>query len=215
MSICNMKKIIILITLFAVIALHSQIKDTTIVNEGFTSHYSFVFKGPEYVTYTLDTRGKDKCDYWTYDFKEVSPRMATSSDFYKSGYDRGHLSPAENYDHICRPDLKAQASYYYNVSPQTPSLNRGMWKWLENEERRLSKNYKIGVVAGTIYSMNYIGDHVYVPSHHWKVIYNYDTGKVLFRRIYTNTTTPTEKDITIKSLIKKIGYTPEEFKKLK
>lgn len=59
---------------------------------------------------------------------------ASDSDYTRSGYDRGHLAPAA--------DMKASmgsmiASFFLsNISPQDPSLNRGLWSRLEEAVRK-------------------------------------------------------------------------------
>lgn len=64
---------------------------------------------------------------------------AYSGDYTKSGYDRGHQAPAGN--QTVDPDLKDQTFYLSNMAPQRPSLNRGIWKMLEDKTRAWVSEY--------------------------------------------------------------------------
>ena len=55
------------------------------------------------------------------------------SDYTGSGYDRGHQAPAGN--QTKDPLLKDETFYMSNIAPQRPSLNRGIWKILEDKTR--------------------------------------------------------------------------------
>ena len=41
---------------------------------------------------------------------------------------------------------------FYNALPQTPKLNRGIWKHYETEIRKLSQNDSILIITGSIFS---------------------------------------------------------------
>ena len=58
---------------------------------------------------------------------------AYPQDYVGSGYDRGHQAPAGN--QTVDPELKAQTFFMSNMAPQRPSLNRGIWKQLEDKTR--------------------------------------------------------------------------------
>jgi len=72
----------------------------------------------------------------TNDFREdslVTTGCAIKSDYWNSGFDRGHLAPSADF----RWSKKALSeSYFYsNMSPQRPDLNREIWADLENTVR--------------------------------------------------------------------------------
>jgi endonuclease G, mitochondrial len=54
-------------------------------------------------------------------------------DYKGSGYDRGHQAPAGNQTRD--QALKDQTFYMSNMAPQRPSLNRGIWRVLEDKTR--------------------------------------------------------------------------------
>lgn len=64
-----------------------------------------------------------------------------NSDYFKSGYDRGHLAAAGN--HKRTQQLVEQTFYLSNMAPQVgKGFNRDSWNRLERHVRNLSKNYK-------------------------------------------------------------------------
>jgi endonuclease G len=98
------------------------------------------------------------------------PDVTDNEKFYKkSGYDRGHNMPA--FDNECDQNGNNECYYYSNITPQSPHLNRGDWKKLEDHTRDLVMKYdSVRVWCGSIGSIEKIGK-VSVPSLCWKVIY--------------------------------------------
>ena len=86
----------------------------------------------------------------TNDFREdqinVSTGTAYLEDYRGSGYDRGHLAPAEDFEWSA--EAMSDSFFMSNMSPQDPSFNRGIWKRLENRVRTWAlENDGIYVVA--------------------------------------------------------------------
>jgi endonuclease G len=98
-------------------------------------------------------------------------------DYKKSGYDRGHQMDA--YDCGCDSVAMVESFYYSNVAPQSPALNRGIWKKLEEYTRKLAKEYdSVLVLCGSVdLEKRYIG-RVAVPDYCWKVLYIKKLNKV-------------------------------------
>lgn len=92
-------------------------------------------------------------------------------DYKKSGYDRGHNMSAE--DNTCNKEGMNECFYFSNMFPQIHSLNGGVWKKLENQERAEAKQYgKIKVFIGSTGELKKIGKgKVVVPEYCWKIIY--------------------------------------------
>jgi endonuclease G len=106
-------------------------------------------------------------------FKEdplVTTGSATDDDYKGSGYDRGHLAPAA--DMTWDQQAMDESFYYSNMSPQHPSLNRGIWKRLETKAREWAEKYgEIYVATGPVFisELEEIGPNkVDVPSHYYK-----------------------------------------------
>lgn len=90
------------------------------------------------------------------------------SDYRGSGFDRGHLSPAA--DARCNATHMEESFYFTNMAPQTPALNRGQWKNLEEWTRYLAvQNDSVYVRAGCVGESHRI-QRVAVPTHCWKII---------------------------------------------
>ncbi|MDX1651140.1 MAG: DNA/RNA non-specific endonuclease [Brumimicrobium sp.] len=105
---------------------------------------------------------------------------AHDKDYYKSGYDRGHLAPAAD----MAGSLKCmQESFYYsNISPQLPGFNRGIWKKLEAQVRKWAVQYdSILVVTGPLLGIdenNRIkSSQVCIPKGFFKALLIYYEGK--------------------------------------
>jgi DNA/RNA endonuclease G (NUC1) len=70
----------------------------------------------------------------------VATGSASLNDYSGSGFDRGHLAPAN----VFSWDERAMSESFYlsNMSPQDPSFNRGIWRVLEGEVRGLAREYQ-------------------------------------------------------------------------
>ena len=117
----------------------------------------------------------------TNSFKEdplVLEGSASHSDYKGSGYDRGHLAPAGD---MTWSKMAMEESFYYsNISPQTPSFNRGIWKRLESRVRIWGTEFdSLYVVTGPVLidSLEFIGAGVSIPNHFYKTVVSFKTGK--------------------------------------
>jgi endonuclease G len=143
--------------------------------------YNEKFEQANWVYYTLTDKmvnggGEERSNKFKVDLL-VSSGSAKSSDYTKSGYDRGHLCPAA--DMGFSPISMEESFLMSNISPQAPDFNRGIWKELETEVRKWAKKeHKIYVVTGPVFKDNKgaIGaDQVLVPGYFFKIIYE-ETG---------------------------------------
>jgi endonuclease G len=107
----------------------------------------------------------------------------------KSGFDRGHMSPAA--DNQCSGKLVLEESFYFsNMSPQYHSLNAGDWKSLETYSRNLSITMdSIKIFCGNLGEVKKIGQ-VSVPSKCWKVLYIKKTKKYHYFIFNNDTSKP-------------------------
>lgn len=100
---------------------------------------------------------------------------ASSSDYTRSGFDRGHLAPAA--DMAYSEQTMRDSFYMSNISPQRPGFNRGIWKDLEAWVRQTAvKERLVVVVTGPVFpgrDIQTIGKNaVTVPSHFYKIVYD-------------------------------------------
>jgi len=59
----------------------------------------------------------------------ITTTKVMPNDYAKSGYDRGHMAPAEDMEYNSTDE--AECFYMTNMIPQLPGFNRGVWKKLE------------------------------------------------------------------------------------
>lgn len=96
----------------------------------------------------------------------------TNRDYMYSGYDRGHLAPAEDMD---VNDVAMSESFFYsNTSPQHPNMNRGIWKNIEEQVREWAKEDTLWVITGPdLNSCNLdFGTGSCMPEYFYKVVIN-------------------------------------------
>ncbi|MCX6251420.1 MAG: DNA/RNA non-specific endonuclease [Bacteroidetes bacterium] len=100
---------------------------------------------------------------------------ASNNDYKGSGYDRGHLAPSA--DMCYSYQTMVESFYLSNITPQTPSFNRGIWKKLEEQVRQWAVDDKaVLVVTGTILTKGLLTigyDRITVPAYFYKVILDY------------------------------------------
>ena len=78
----------------------------------------------------------------------VNKGSASLDDYRASGYDRGHLAPAGS---MKMNEISMSESFFMsNMSPQSASFNRGVWKRLEGKVNWSENNDSILVVPGPI-----------------------------------------------------------------
>ncbi|MBR4264611.1 MAG: DNA/RNA non-specific endonuclease [Bacteroidales bacterium] len=150
--------------------------DKILVREGYTLCYNEQYRLAQWVAWVLtaqETHGtfdRFKCVF------EPDPNVENSadqSDYYSTGYDRGHLVPAGDLEFS---EKAMQESFYFsNISPQNPKFNRGIWKRLENLCRKWAVEYdSVFIVCGPVLKkqeLSTIGVHkISVPEYFYKVI---------------------------------------------
>lgn len=131
------------------------------------------------------------------------------NDMYKhSGYDRGHVFPALYGE--CDYKTMKESFYYSNMMPQTPSLNRGDWKMVEELTKLESVKYdSVYVWAGGIGEAKKLGT-MSVPEYCWKVIYIKKTKEYfafLFKNDFSRPNGINDNKVEISLLEKMTGYT--------
>ena len=106
---------------------------------------------------------------------KIPTGSATTGDYRRSGYNRGHLAPAA--DMAFSGQTMADSFFISNMSPQKPAFNRGIWKDLEALIRYFAiTEREIVVVTGPILPKEKtvaIGaNQVTVPTYYYKVIFD-------------------------------------------
>ena len=152
--------------------------DTIIINKYYTICYDIELKSPLWSIHLLtkEQLNDDTVSRDNYHFKtDKNIETADDNDYKKSGFDRGHIVPAED---LSYSEMSMEQSFkYYNCSPQEVKLNRGIWKTLENDARLYTSEYDSLLVISGVYFDNleniFIGDSVFIPSHFYKIYYDF------------------------------------------
>lgn len=193
----------IIIILFTAIQAIAQV-DTIIKNEVYESYFSYKDRNPLYVKYKLYQGGGD-CNRSQFHFTTDNlPNSATSVDYAHSGYDEGHLCNAEDFAYDCQKEAKTFR--FYNCIPQTPNLNRGIWKHYETEIRKLSQTDSLLILCGAIYPDTVTGQ-LHIPHHCWKLVKSLTTNQTVYCLWFTNKMANNEvQSITLVELIERLSY---------
>lgn len=142
--------------------------------------YNKDYKVPNWVFYELlreELNGEaERSNKFRPDPFISSLESASLKDYQKSGYDRGHIAPAADFN--WNSEAKDESFFLSNMCPQTPSFNRGIWKRLEEQVRDwAARDSAICVVAGPVLPFSAIEEYqsigtgrVIVPKLFYKVI---------------------------------------------
>ena len=138
---------------------------------------------PEWVTYHLTAENLagdvSRTDNFRADPDLVPGERAELIDYTNSGYDRGHMAPAAAFKRSAT--AMSQTFLLSNMTPQRPSLNRRLWRQLEDQVRTLAQTHgSIWIFTGSLFldargnpaePSSFIGSNdVAVPTHLYKVI---------------------------------------------
>ena len=87
-----------------------------------------------------------------------------------SGFDRGHLAPAG--DQVESSVAMSESFLLTNIAPQTPNLNRGKWKQLEESCRSWASEYEsIYISTGPVLKMGYYyKGGIPIPKYYYKAV---------------------------------------------
>ena len=175
--ILKMKKLLLLITLTALISSLSAQDIVRIVHTNYITMFSKSLKYPVKVEW-WDTKAKVSCSSklprsGKFTSDPSLPKFTNlDKDYTHSGYDRGHNSPAS--DNECNgPKILSECFYFSNMMPQPHISNAGDWEDVEKMTRTLASiQDSVHVWSGGVGVLKRIGqDSVAVPIKTWKVIY--------------------------------------------
>jgi endonuclease G len=104
----------------------------------------------------------------------------TPQDYAASGYDKGHMAP--DGDQSWDQQVEFESFLMTNMTPQAPSLNRGIWKLLETSVRgwAAQSGQTFNIISGAVYDANdkRIGSGVVVPHALYKIVVDQNTKQV-------------------------------------
>jgi endonuclease G len=131
----------------------------------------------------IDTARATQCVSKFFAEPSLDPAARSELDDYRrSGFDRGHLSPAGDMPGL---DQQRQSFSLANIAPQNPELNRGPWADLEGQVRDLAQSSgDVWVVTGVLLEGTQINTtpdgRVLVPTAFWKAVMIPGRGAVVF-----------------------------------
>lgn len=149
---------------------------SVLCNDRYTSYHSNLDRIPYLVTEKINHTNLNNKESRTNDFRPDDrlrkSQRAELSDYYKSGYDRGHLAPSANYD---SETLISETFLLSNIVPQNPKLNRTIWKNIENYARvKANLNKEAFIITGVLFNHCLIEERlnsrISVPDKLFKVI---------------------------------------------
>lgn len=154
--------------------------DEIIQHAAYTLSFNPKHKEANWVAYVLTNHSSMSAHYSRTNRFISDPKVKSGTpydeDYESSGYDRGHLAPAE--DMSWSSTSMAESFYYSNMTPQVPAFNRGVWKRLEELVRYWSTVYdSLYIVTGPVLTNDLpsIGpDKVSIPKYFYKVILEYN-----------------------------------------
>lgn len=108
-----------------------------------------------------------------------------SSEYLRSGYDRGHLAPAADFS--WSEEASDRTFVMSNMAPQKPALNRKAWKKLEDQVRRWACGEKrITVITGPLLdeARAHLKSGLKIPPSFYKVIIDQTPPRKIISFIY-------------------------------
>lgn len=149
-------------------------------------NYSFGWSAPNrlafWVAYPLcgfyTAKKVGRVDAWNFDPDVPVSQQANLTRSYSGSYDRGHQLPSA--DRLVCSEANMQTFYFTNMTPQSSSLNQGLWGNIEGSVRGWSdKCDTVYVVTGCIMSDNpsvtsdAAGNKCPIPSAYFKGVLRY------------------------------------------
>ena len=112
-------------------------EDLIIENNVFKISYNEVKEQPNWIEYTVKDFVK-VADRGNMDFYLINNiKTSDNSDYYNNPWDKGHMAPAGSFTDSW--SNLAKTFSFVNCALQLDNLNRGEWRELEEEVRRLAK----------------------------------------------------------------------------
>ena len=116
--------------------------------------------------------------YFKSDLSLPKKLRSYQSNYSKTGYDIGHNDPNSLWNF--NKKLQKITFLMSNVAPQTPQLNRILWKKIERFVKIQSIKYKkLNVITGSCGKIGYIKKHVLIPEYFFKIIYYPSLNKTI------------------------------------
>jgi endonuclease G len=145
-----------------------------LVKKQYTLSYNSSRGTPNWVSWTLQKSDIGTVDRQNNFHAETSLpdgfQRVTPADYNRTGFDRGHMCNSKDRTKTAKDN--SETFSMANMEPQTPDLNRQVWKRLEEDSRKLAlKGNTLFILAGCYGNIGHIGgaNTVTVPKSCWKL----------------------------------------------
>lgn len=166
------------------------VKNVRLPHTAYISYFNTKHRIPNCVIYELtatqvaqcDAPGAEKRKNYQFNADPMCSASPQWSDYKHSGYDRGHMAPAN--DMKWSKTSMEESFYMTNICPQLHALNDGCWRKLELAIHRWAKRDKrLIIAAGPVLKnvMHAIGPdrNIAVPAAFYKVVYAPNQGRAI------------------------------------
>lgn len=176
-----------------------------LTQQDFVTGYSTSLRLPIWVAYKLRgekaSQSAPRRNCFRRDIRLTDAQASLCNDYYRSGFDRGHMGPRADFDTYDENDESVMNSFLLsNIAPQLHGFNAGIWLFAEQMVRDLSVNYShVYVISGSIFDEDADGrrdedssvtrwlkndsDSVAIPTHYYKIIVRCDTNKKAYHKV--------------------------------
>lgn len=145
-------------------------------NSAFIVGYDEDLRNPAWVAYRLTFspggRTAERPDRFDVDRRTRS--RVEHDDYTGSGYDRGHMAPNYAIGVVYGPEAQFETFLMSNIVPQSPDLNRGLWRLLEEEVARewLPAYRELWIICGPVYGdpIRRLRSGVAIPEAFFKIV---------------------------------------------
>ena len=132
-----MKRILTFIFALIVVSCQAQLRNIVWNTPYYEAIYSQVYEQPLSVNYRVcgidGTASRKGLNF----HGEEGIKTSDNDDYANNEWDKGHMAPAASLN--CTEDMLWETFSYMNCALQHEKLNRGVWRYLEDRERMLSK----------------------------------------------------------------------------
>ncbi|MGJ8517622.1 Nuclease [Carnimonas sp. LMG 33810] len=179
--------------------------------DGYATLYQQALKGPiysaEHLTREAVERSKQLKRQDSFHPDTRIPDGPKPEDYHATGYDRGHMVPQAD---AGTRHAKHDTYSMINMTPQTPSLNRHAWNYVERGARRLTQVFgDVYVVTGAVYGSDpeRLPRGEAVPTYLWKAVYIPTRHQC---RVYTapNTAQSKSQVMSLSQFVEQTGIEP-------
>ncbi|MGF1451336.1 MAG: DNA/RNA non-specific endonuclease [Opitutales bacterium] len=154
-------------------------------NTAFIVGYDEEMRNPAWVAYRLTytpggTTAERPDDF---DVDRRTRARVDHDDYTHSGYDRGHMAPNYAIGVVYGPQAQFETFLMSNIVPQSPGLNRGLWRLLEEEVARdwLPDYRELWIISGPVYEepVRRLPSGVAIPDAFFKIVVDLtDSGEL-------------------------------------